>query len=477
MSGLAEAKPVHARWSEANREFLEFVERNPECLDRASFAPLYHDPALRSVSIQPWPLFFDPARLREVGEMAVGIDRLMKDALERFLENDPATIARYYGTRGSMDGTPTLSEQFTEDLVTLLVEEPNGVRSAYSRADYLDTRDGLKLLEFNCGGFIGGLRADNICKRYLECEPIERFLRESGRRARPMGICRALFRHVVDETVRLGAWTGGDFNVAMVIHPNPPEVVDEHSAEAYTRDLCDVLDEHGPAAGGRVFLCSLEEIEAGRGWATLHGQPVHAVIEQHSGDGDIRPVFRAFKMGMVNLFSGPINGILTDKRNLVLLSEHVDSDDFTQRERALIEQYVPWTRRALPGRTTFRGQPFSLPADLATRREDLVLKKGWSWGGDFVVVGRYRTPDEWDQAIARALWEEDWVVQEYLETTPYCFQNAHAGAVPHGLVWGLFVFGERFGGVYLRMQTEGRGDGVVNAHQGADAGAGLALVE
>ncbi len=479
MSALDEAKPVHAKWSEANREFLEFVERNPDSLARAGYAPVYQDPSLRSFlgAIQPWPLFFDPPRLRELGEMAVGMDRLVKDAIERFLENDPAEVARFYGTRGSMDGSPAASEVFTEDLVTLLVEEPSGVRAAHSRGDYIETPGGLKLVEFNAGGFIGGLHTDHLCERYLQSAPIERFLREAGRRARPMGVCRALFRHVVGDTVRLGVWTGGDLNVAMVVRPNPPEVVDEHSAEAYTRDLRAVLAEGGPVAGGEVFLCSLDEIVAERGGLTLHGRPVHAVIEQHDGTADVRAVFRAFKMGMVNLFSGPINGILTDKRNLVLLSEHADSDDFTAGERALIERHVPWTRRVLPARTAFRGQPLRLPDDLMERRDDLVLKRGWSSGGVSVVVGRYHTPDAWGKAIERALWEEDWVVQERLDTLPYCFQHAEAGAVAHSLVWGLFVFGEHFGGVHLRMQREGSGGGVVNTNQGADIGAGLALVD
>ncbi len=478
MSALDEAKPVHAKWSEVNRQFLEFVERNPESLDRASYAPLYHDPSLRCFSVQPWPLFFDPARLRELGELAVGMDRLVKGVVERFLENDPARIVEFYRTRGSMDGSPTMARALTEDLVTLLVEEPNGIRGAHSRGDYIETRDGLKFIEPNAGGFIGGLHTDHLCGRYLECGPIERFLREAGRRARPMGICRALFRHVVDDTVRLGVWTSGDFNVAMVVRPHFPEIVDQHIEEEYTRDLRAVLEEGGPAPGGRVILCSLDEIVAERGGLTLQGLPVHAVIEQHDGNGDIRPVFRAFKMEMVNLFSGPIGDILSDKRNLVLLSEHAGSDDFTGPERSLIERHVPWTRHVLPGHhATFRGQPLRVPDDLPARREDFVLKKASSLGGDFVVVGRYRTPGEWDQAIARALWEEDWVVQEYLETLPYCFQNAEAGAVRHELVWGLFVFGDHFGGVHLRMQATGRGAGVVNTRQGADIGAGLALVE
>jgi hypothetical protein len=49
--------------------------------------------------------------------------------------------------------------------------------------------------------------------------------------------------------------------------------------------------------------------------------------------------------------------------------------------------------------------------------------------------------------------------------------------VPHEVVWGLFVFGEYFGGVHLTMLPTGHGSGVVNPNQGAELGAGLALVD
>jgi hypothetical protein len=292
-----------------------------------------------------------------------------------------------------------------------------------------------------------------------------------------MGIRRAMLRHVVEDTRRLGAWREGDFNVAIVIYPNRPTVVAEFDAEAYTRELHAALAEAGHAPRGRVMLCSLEEISAGWKGATVAGEPVHAVIEQQDGGGSIMPVFRAFKARRVNLFSGPIKGILTDKRNMALVSEQADSADFTAAERALIERHLAWTRRVLPSRTTFRGRPLRLPDDLPAGRDDFVLKKGWSNRGDGVVVGRVRTPDEWEQAIARAVREGDWVVQERLDPVPYCFHDARAGAVPHEVVWGLFVFGEHFGGVHLTMLPTGHGTGVVNPNQGAELGAGLALVD
>jgi hypothetical protein len=465
MAVLSDALPVHARWSEVNREFLEFVERNPACLDRSSFASLYQDPSLRKFSIQPWPFFVGSGQRREMGEVALGMDRLVKGAIQRFLRNDPKAVSRFYRTTDDPDGLSPM-------MVMLLAAEPNGIASAPSRADYIETAEGLRMIEYNGGGVLGGLQTDAVGRLHLASAPTARFLRERDRRVRAPEVLPLLFRHVVEDTLRLGAWREGDFNVAMVVRPIEPDRLAMHSAEAYTRILRQALDACGVAAGGRVLLCGYDELVEDRGFIALEGHRVHAVVEQHDGQGDVRAVFRAFKSGRVNLFSGPITFLLNDKRNLVLLSDHAGSSDFTAAERALIERHLPWTRSVLPGRTAFRGRMLRIPDDLVEHREALVLKKASSIGGAFVVVGRYRTPGQWTEAVARAVRDEDWVVQEYQESVPYCFQSGSA-AVRHDMVWGLFTFGNRFGGAFLRLAPAGRADGRVNGSQGAEVGAVL----
>jgi hypothetical protein len=68
------------------------------------------------------------------------------------------------------------------------------------------------------------------------------------------------------------------------------------------------------------------------------------------------------------------------------------------------------------------------------------------------------------------------VVQEYQECVPYCFQTG-SGAARHDMVWGLYTFGSRFGGAYLRLAPAGWADGRVNGSQGADVGAVLEVVD
>ena len=256
-----------------------------------------------------------------------------------------------------------------------------------------------------------------------------------------------------------------------------PRQVALHRAERYEREYRRALEESGIARSGRVLLCGTDELVEEGGHLSVGGHRLHALAEFHDGSGDIRLPFRYFKMGRLHLVSGSISWLLSDKRNLALISEHADTDQFTDAERELIHRHIPWTRLVRRGSVTREGRPIRIPDDLPAHRQTLVLKKASSVGGRLVHVGKYRTDAEWRAVIARALHDGDWIVQEYLEMVPYCFQQGANGTGLHDLVWGLFVFGDHFGGAFLRMQPRGGADGLVNTQQGAEIGMLLNLEE
>src|SRR5688572_11030782 len=243
MQGLAEAKPVHARWAEANADFLEHAARHPEYRDRASFASMYEVEWLRKNSLQPWPFFVDGARRRELEAVALGVDRLIKDTLGRFFLNDPEDIAAFYAAAGPDESLGKFPAD--ADLMAMVLEEPDGVDAAPSRGDYIETAEGLKLVEYNAGSGVGGIQADAVGDLCLAAAPTARFLAERGLRARPPGTLRAFFRHLIEDTVRRGVWRGGDFNLAMMVMPDEPGEIALHSPELYEREYRRALEEGG----------------------------------------------------------------------------------------------------------------------------------------------------------------------------------------------------------------------------------------
>jgi hypothetical protein len=87
---------------------------------------------------------------------------------------------------------------------------------------------------------------------------------------------------------------------------------------------------------------------------------------------------------------------------------------FTADEQAAIRAHVPWTRRVVEGRTSYKGREVDLPAFTLQNRERLVMKPNDEYGGKGVFIGWETSPAEWEGALAQAL-RESYVVQEKVD--------------------------------------------------------------
>ncbi len=443
-----------AVWSQANRSFLEDPERSSDSRSGA-YAAILRDNPLKVMSPQPWPLFIDSGAVESLAPITLGFDRLNKSVPERFFDNDPARLSAFYG--------------FAErPMMELIIAEPNGIAGAISRGDYVDNPEGLQCLELNVGSCVGGWQLQALEGLYLGSPPIARFLAKHGLHARHHNTIRLMFRHIVHEALQSGVWDRGPLNLGLVIHPHTPIQVAIHSSELYSREYRAALAEEREGLQGEVFLCAYTDLDEGRQGLSYRGARVHAVLDQHNGKYDPRG-FRHLKRGSVNLYSGPVTVLLSDKRNLALLSENAESQDFTSAERDLMARHLPWTRQVLEQETLHRGRRVHLPQLLAESRERFVLKKASSLAGRNVHIGKFLSAAEWHDAVRNALDAKDWIVQEYVESRPYFFLDSNDQVVRHTVIWGLFAFGELFGGVFLRLQPDTHG-GIVNTHGGAEVG-------
>ncbi|MGH9361812.1 MAG: hypothetical protein ACRD2T_07830 [Thermoanaerobaculia bacterium] len=427
------------------------MEDCPECLERSSFAGLREWAELITYRLQPWPTFVGAAKLAEMGRVAVGLDGLIKSLPRRLFHDDPARLAEFYQIDSPL-------------LAAVLVEPPNGVAGALSRGDFLETAGGLRCLEWNCGSNLGGWRTQAMAGLCLRQRPIAEFLSHRGVAARPRNTIRLLFERLVEQAIGDGTWTAGPLNLAIVVRPARPTLMAEHSAEIYGREYAALLRERGEPADGQIFLCGYEDLRERDGAIAYRDEPVHAVLEQQEAP-TARHVFRAFKAGRVSLFSGPITGILSDKRNLALLFER--GGELAAEERELVRAHVPWTWRLRPDHADRGGERVFLPDLVAARREELVIKHARSLGGTKVHLGRFTPEPSWQEIVRAALEEGSWVVQDFVEAIPYAYQSGDSGWEPHEVVWGLFVFGSRFGGGFVRLLPKSVG-GVVNTARGAE---------
>ena len=222
----------------------------------------------------------------------------------------------------------------------------------------------------------------------------------------------------------------------------------------------EILKQKAEYLKGEIILTDFSQLDlmSDQVIYNMHGEnkKIHVIVEKCNGMVPA-PLMNIVERGNVLLFNGPIGQLLSNKLNLALLSEHEDSNLFSIEERETIKKYIPWTRKVTA----------DLEDYIIEHREDLVLKPGDGFGGYGVYLGRNTLHDKWKQFVSIARMDKNWVVQEYIPSYSYLYQEGEYGAVEHYIVWGIFVFGSGECGGVTRVLPVNNNKGVINASQGA----------
>lgn len=201
----------------------------------------------------------------------------------------------------------------------------------------------------------------------------------------------------------------------------------------------------------------------------------HLTIAEWRAHGiDFAPVRAALDAGCTFLASQTAY-LVANKKVLGWVSE--GRPWMTDRDRAAVARYLPWTRVVTDRPARWRGATQSLPELLVDRQPEFVLKPATGMSGQHVLVGRNCAPGEWRAAVAAAVAAEDHIVQEYVAPLAHRMEFTEHGDVFEADVFPVyspFVFDGRPAGCMVRHLPPGR-DGVVSVHgHGALANVALA---
>ncbi|HEX4953897.1 MAG TPA: hypothetical protein VF017_10950 [Thermoanaerobaculia bacterium] len=427
-----EVLAAHRALGPLNEEFLDFVAGTPAALERSSFQPV-HD--LAFYPLTSWPVFAGGEMLDELTRASVELTRLIKKVPALTFKNDPTAIASYY-------------KLASPQLATMVLEEPNGFDAALARADLVISPQGIKCLEVNLG-CPGGLQVPAAEPAYLRCAVLAKFLADQDRPVRVTSALEVELTHVLSSVATEIAWPHSELNTSFIA---TSELAPEVKAETlrYTEPIYrSLLARHAPGKTGDLLIGSYRDLEDFPEHVALRGRRLAAIIELEQSQW--HSTFRHFKSGRMKIFNGPCALILADKRNLALLSELERSPLLSAEERAAISRWIPWSRPIKAGYSHRDGERLYLPEYISANRESLVMKPARSGKGANVHLGRSTSPDLWTQVLREALAARDWIVQDYHQSLPYLCQMGDRGCAVHDLVWGIFVFGSRYGGGFLRV--------------------------
>jgi hypothetical protein len=272
--------------------------------------------------------------------------------------------------------------------------------------------------------------------------------------------------HVIDDALTTGVIeAGGELNVVIDVGFPPSEGARRDAAKVYA----ELLRGTGRGVTGQLWLSGApaEELTF-RGADVYMGERRVHVFYTSGPNSSPMQVLRAQVAGAIRVYNGGLTRMWVDKRNLALLSENEGLVAWTDEDRQLIRDHIPWTRIVSPRTTTWRGAEVHFPGFLLDHRDDLVLKRGQGVSGMAVHVGRHLAPDAWEARVCEAVEEGEWIVQERVDSRPYFYPpRPGAAPIPHSVIWGLFCTGSRYVGGGLRMLPQGASKGVVSGSRGA----------
>jgi hypothetical protein len=446
----AEERAHHAALSPVQAAWLDFVAAHPEALERSAFAGLDEAVDLEPVKVQPWPLFVDVESAAPIVDAATAILGLVKTVPERIFGCEIERMSEFYGIdRAVAGGAAALLTS------TRLLEE------VIARGDFLLGPRGLACCEINVSGNLGGWQVALWKARMLEQPLVAEFLSAQGLRVLSRDPVEALLDHAITLGLEHGLAAQGELNLA-VLTDNPVAVT---LIERVERNYRECLESRAEGVSGSLLICTERQLTWDGVRARLGARPVQLFLDQlmELVDG---PVFKAQTSGSGFAFNGLVSPVLSDKRNLALLSEQADAGSaYDAEERALIERLVPWTRLLADGFGERAGERFYLPDFVRAERQRLVIKPATGFGGTDVILGPSVGQAAWEACLDAALADGRWIVQDLVPSETYLFQARGGGAARHELIWGPFVYGSRFASCLLRSAPPGTG--AVNVTRGA----------
>jgi glutathionylspermidine synthase len=232
----------------------------------------------------------------------------------------------------------------------------------------------------------------------------------------------------------------GDIRQAIIDAFAPWQQIGMVLATAYSADLQQIalIADWLRAAGKQVTIGSPANLVMQHGQASLFEQPVEALFRYYPGEwiGDL-PNLGDWAEACQNLPMVNDLAALAAQSKRFYAVGHTHDIGLSPPSQSAIERHLP---RSAYLEAALREQ-------LIAERGDWVLKGAFGRMGDTVRLGIGSSPEQWTEAIDRALLSaEPYAVQQRFDPVPLWFSNGLAYATI-----GLYLLDGQFAGYYSRV--------------------------
>ena len=194
-----------------------------------------------------------------------------------------------------------------------------------------------------------------------------------------------------------------------------------------TQKEFELFRDYFESQGYDSLICSPQELEFEDGKLYFGTQSIDIVYKRLLVNeyvplmNDYPSLLNAYSAGaicMVNSFQGKL---VHKKAIFAVLTSERYSHLFSDAELHAIKAHVPWTRKFREEKTFNNGTEIDLVEWTRKNAGKLVLKPNDDYGGHGIHIGWNGTETEWDGAIATALANGDYLVQERVKTAKAVF--------------------------------------------------------
>ncbi len=194
-----------------------------------------------------------------------------------------------------------------------------------------------------------------------------------------------------------------------------------------TQKEFELFKDYFESQGYTSVICSPEELEFDGKNLIFKGTAIDIVYKRllvneylpimHAAPA-LLDAYRAGAICMVNSFRSKL---VHKKAIFAVLTNEKYAHLFNEVELNAIKAHIPWTRKFREEKTFNQNEEIDLVEWTRANSSKLVLKPNDDYGGHGIYIGWASDEKEWDEAIKIALTDEDYLVQERVQTSKEMF--------------------------------------------------------
>ncbi len=356
--------------------------------------------------------------------------------------------------RAALDRPDVLAELHLSDAETrlALIDPGYGIASTAARADAFLLPDSLQFAEYNAESPAGPGYSQRLAEIF-DGEPLMARFRDrfDVRFYTPI-------ERLLDALLASYRDWGGT--------ANPPRVAIVDWREVPTWSEFELLRDAFGALGVPVVIADPRDLEFDGTRLRVNGEPIDLVYRRVlindivARPDECRALVTAYKRRAVCVANALRCKIAHKKAFFAVLTDERFQGLFSNDERAVIRNHVPWTRVVRDAPIERDGARVGLLDHLRTHRERFVIKPNDEYGGTGVMLGWEASPAAWDDAIERAAGGSagSWVAQERIAIRREPFPVCDEGGVSERdmlVDFAPYLFRGRLSGFLTRLSATG----------------------